>query len=126
MTNFTELFEIYNGRPLKDQIDNTLKLFKTFRKERFVDLEEDILPISCFLHELEHNKHPVRITNGDRSLSALVLNQYDDQYKSMISTSMMIKSELMAIVTVDNLTQLKELFQFWEGLFFLFKELAND
>ena len=123
MTNLHYLFEIYDGHNLIEPIEQTLSLFKNHIKHMYVDYQEMIDPIKEFLIKLESDQHPVRITNGHKSLSLIVLEDYKKSFREWQFNIIIIKSDLMRIATKENLEILKKLFSFWENIELVLKQL---
>jgi PHD/YefM family antitoxin component YafN of YafNO toxin-antitoxin module len=126
MTNLHYLFEIYDGHNVIEPIDQTQELFRKHIKHLFVDYQEMTDPIREFLTKLESDQHPVRITNGHKSLSLIVLEEYEESFKQWIPNILVIKSDLMRIATKENLEILKKLFSFWENIELVLKQLNKD
>ena len=116
MSNLHELFEIFNGQDVISPIDQTLRIFRHDRKTVFVDIEDQLTPLKGWLIDLEKDTHPIRISNGHKSLSLIVLGNGFPFLPDWIKTILVIKSELMAITTVDNLANMKKLYSFWDDM----------
>lgn len=116
MTNLSALFEIFNGQDLKLSIDQTLALFRTHRKNYFVEFEDQVKPLAKWLEDIEKYPHPYRLTNGVVSLSILSIEHGAKYIPNYLNTISCLKSELMGCATKENFNEVKELYLFWEGI----------
>ena len=125
MTNLSSLFEIFNGQDIKLSIDQTLALFRTYRKQYFIECEDQVKPFAQWLHDLENCNHPYIITNGESKISILKLEAGYPKIPAYLATIACIKSEMMGCASHENFEEVKELYHFWEGIELSLKQVIK-
>lgn len=118
MTNLEELFEVFNGQQIDKQFQQTLDLIRMCRKDKFVEIEDEVSPLRAWMKSLQEDNSPYRLTYHDQSLSLRALQNAvrERRISTFIKVISLIKSEMMGCASAENFQTVKNLYTFWDNM----------